>query len=87
MPAYRIEAGRDRFGSWLVQAASAHGAFVAADESAARRLARTCLVRRRSAPQCIGVAYELQELLDAAGWAASLVMEGDQAHNLVTVTR
>lgn len=92
--AYWIEAGRDLFGTWLVQATFARigsrgrtRTFVASDKGAARGFARTCLLRRRSAPQRIGVAYELRELLDAAGRAASLVMVGDQAHNLVTVTR
>lgn len=35
----------------------------------ARRIARTCLRRRNSAPRRIGVAYRSLSLFDPHGWA------------------
>jgi WGR domain len=74
---YRIEAGPDLFGTWLVD--TTYGRIgspgrrirhVAADEAEARRIVRRCLQRRRTAPSRIGVAYQLRELDDAGGWLA-----------------
>jgi len=72
---YRIEAGVDLFGDWLVDVT--YGRIcsrgrtirhVAASEQEARKIVRHCLQRRRTAPRRIGVGYLLRELSDAAGW-------------------
>ncbi len=74
---YRIEAGTDLFGAWLVDAT--YGRIgspgrtvrhVADDEAQARRIVRRCLRRRATAPRRIGVAYRLRELHDPAQWLA-----------------
>ena len=75
---YRVEAGRDLFGTWVVavtfgRIGAARGrtvTHVAGDEFGARRLVRACLRRRGSAPKRIGVAYVTRELIDPAGWTA-----------------
>jgi hypothetical protein len=76
--AYRIEAGTDLFGDWLVDVT--YGRFgsrgrtvrhIAADEAEARKIVRHCLQRRATAKKRIGVAYQLRELTDATGWLAS----------------
>ncbi len=73
--AYRIDAGTDLFGDWLVDVTygriGSHGRLVrhvAADEDAARKIVRHCLQRRATAPRRIGVPYRLCELADPAGW-------------------
>lgn len=76
---YRVEAGRDLFGTWMVaitfgRIGAARGrtiAYIADDEAGAQRLACACLRRRASAPRRIGVAYITRELIDPAGWTAS----------------
>ena len=64
--AYRIEAGTDLLGDWLVDVT--YGRIgspgrrirhVARDEAAARRIVKHCLQRRASAPKRIGVPYRL----------------------------
>lgn len=75
---YRVEAGRDLFGTWLVEVTfgrigSPRGRtvrYVAGDEQAAQRLARACLRRRGSAPRRIGIGYITRELVDPDEWAA-----------------
>ena len=77
---YRVEAGRDLFGTWVVavtfgRIGAARGrtvTYVAGDELRAQRLARACLRRRGSAPKRIGVAYVTRELIDPDGWTASV---------------
>ena len=73
--AYRIEAGTDLIGDWLVDVIYGRiGScgrlvrYVAADEAAARKIVRQCLQRRATAPRRIGVAYQLSELSDPAQW-------------------
>lgn len=73
--AYRIEAGTDLFGTWLVDATygriGARGRtvrHVAQDEAHARRIVRHCLQRRTTAPRRIGVAYQLTDLADPGHW-------------------
>lgn len=73
--AYRVEAGRDLFGNWLVEVtfgrigtAGRTVRYVADDEASARRLASACLRRRSSAPRRIGVAYRELRRFDPAGW-------------------
>jgi len=74
---YRLEAGPDLFGAWLVDATygriGTRGRtirLVASDEDGARKIIRHTLQRRATAPKRIGVAYRLCELADPAGWLA-----------------
>jgi predicted DNA-binding WGR domain protein len=74
--AYRIEAGTDLLGDWLVDVTYGRigtpGRRIrhfAASEAEARKIVRHCLQRRRTAPKRIGVGYQLRELSDAAGWS------------------
>ncbi len=74
--AYRVEIGRDLLGDCMVEvtfgrigAAGRTLRFFASDEAEARRIARTCLRRRNSAPRRIGVAYRSLSLFDPHGWA------------------
>lgn len=76
--AYRIDAGMDLFGDWLVDVTygriGARGRivrYVAADEAEARKIVRRCLQRRATARKRIGVAYLLRELADAGQWFAA----------------
>jgi hypothetical protein len=73
--AYRVEAGRDLLGDWLVEVTFGRiGSggrtvrYVAPDEDGARKLTRACLHRRMSAPRRIGVAYEERSQFDPNGW-------------------
>jgi len=73
---YRVEAGTDLFGVWVVEvsygrigAAGRLRSFVVRNEGEARRLAQRILKRRATAPRRIGVAYRIRELIDPAGWA------------------
>jgi hypothetical protein len=73
--AYRIDAGPDLFGAWLVDVtygrigARGHTVrHVAADEAAARTIIRHSLQRRASAPRRIGVGYRVCELDDPDQW-------------------
>ncbi|BAU94036.1 hypothetical protein MPPM_5431 (plasmid) [Methylorubrum populi] len=73
---YRVEAGRDLFGTWVVaitfgRIGATRGrtvTYIAGDELGAQRLARACLQRRASAPRRIGVPYVTRELIDPEGW-------------------
>jgi WGR domain-containing protein len=73
---YRVEAGTDLFGVWVVEinygrigAAGRSRCFVVRDQEEARLLARRILRRRAGAPRRIGVPYRIRELIDPAGWA------------------
>src|SRR5271166_270735 len=73
---YRVEAGTDLFGVWVVEinygrigTAGRSRCFVVRDEGEARHLAQSILKRRASAPRRIGVADRIRELIDPAGWA------------------
>ncbi|HMB02573.1 MAG TPA: WGR domain-containing protein [Isosphaeraceae bacterium] len=76
---YRVEAGTDLFGVWVV--AISYGrigtvgrsrSYVLGDGGEARHLARSILKRRASASRRLGVAYRIRELIDPAGWAGVL---------------
>lgn len=75
---YRVEAGRDLLGDWLVEVTfgrigSPRGRtvrYVVGNEPAAQRLTQACLRRRGSAPRRIGVRYVTRELVDPGGWTA-----------------
>jgi WGR domain len=71
---YRVEAGTDLFGVWVVEisygrigTAGRSRSYVLRDEGEARHLAQIILKRRASAPRRIGVAYRIRELIDPAG--------------------
>jgi hypothetical protein len=73
--AYRIEAGTDLLGEWLVDVT--YGCigtlgrrirYLAHGEADARRIVRHCLQRRATAPRRIGVGYQLRELDDPGQW-------------------
>ena len=73
--AYRLEAGTDLFGAWLVDVTygriGARGRtirYLALDEEEARKLVRQSLRRRGTARKRIGVGYEVRELVDPEGW-------------------
>ena len=75
---YRIDAGIDLLGDWLVDVTygriGAQGRrirHVASGEADARRIVRHCLQRRATAPKRIGVAYRLTDLADPGQWIAA----------------
>jgi len=75
---YRVEAGTDLFGVWVVEitddrigTAGRSRSYVLRDEGEARHLAQSILKRRASAPRRIGVGYRIRELIDPQGWAGS----------------
>jgi hypothetical protein len=72
---YTVSAGRDLFGTWLVQVrygrigcAGTVVSYAADTEETARKLVRQCLARRRSAPKRIGVPYEITDSTQAGNW-------------------
>ena len=76
---YRVEAGTDLFGVWVVEigygrigTAGRSRSYVLRDEEEARHLAQSILQRRATAPRRIGVAYRIRELIDPDGWAVVL---------------
>lgn len=63
--AYRITAGQDLFGDWIIElnygrigTRGRTKTVLVADEAAARNYVQQCLKRRKSAPRRIGVAYK-----------------------------
>ncbi len=75
---YRVEAGTDLFGVWVVEISYGRigtvgrsRSFVVRDQAEARHLAQSILKRRATAPRRIGVAYRILKLIDPAGWAGS----------------
>ena len=77
--AYRIDAGTDLLGDWLVDVTygciGSRGRtvrYVAGNETEARKIVRHCLQRRATAPRRIGVAYRLRELDDPGRWITDL---------------
>lgn len=72
---YRLEAGTDLFGDWLVDVTfgriGARGRtlrYLASDEAEARKLVRQSLRRRGTARKRIGVCYKLKELTAPEEW-------------------
>ena len=73
---YRLEAGTDLFGAWLVEVTCGRiGSpgrrlqYIAGDEAEARELVRRSLHRRATAKKRIGVPYRVRELLDPWQWS------------------
>ena len=63
---YRIMAGQDLFGDWVVEltygriGSRGHTKVVAVDdETAARRYVQACLRKRETAPKRIGISYKV----------------------------
>jgi len=80
--AYRIDAGTDLFGDWLVDvtygrigSSGRTVRHVTGSEVEARKFFRRCLQRRATAPRRIDVAYRLSELSDPGQWAASVKIQ------------
>jgi len=76
---YRIEAGTDLFGTWLVEATFGRIGrpgrtlrFTACDEIAARERVRSILKLRSTAVRRLGVPYECLTDHDPAGWMLSI---------------
>jgi hypothetical protein len=72
---YRLEAGTDLFGTWLVEvtygrigSSGRSLRYVATGEAEARKLVLHCLRRRATAPKRIGVPYCYCELTDPGQW-------------------
>lgn len=72
---YTVSAGRDLFGAWIVEirfgrigCAGTLVTYSATDETAARKLVRQCLARRRGAPKRIGVPYQITDATAAGDW-------------------
>lgn len=73
--AYRLEAGTDLLGEWLVRVTygriGTRGRlvqYVVGNETEARKLVTKTLRRRAGAPKRIGVAYRFCELRDPNRW-------------------
>ncbi len=80
---YRIEAGQNLFGEWVVRfrygRIGTRGHIqdvIVADEYEGRQVVRACLARRGSAPQRIGVPYQVQELFDPMQWTTQGLVRG-----------
>jgi predicted DNA-binding WGR domain protein len=76
--AYRIEAGTDLLGDWLVEVTygriGSPGRTLrqsVRDETAARKLVGQHLRRRATARRRIGVSYQLRELADPGQWIST----------------
>jgi hypothetical protein len=80
---YRMEAGPDLFGTWLVEVTYGRIGtggrrlrYVAGDEAEARKLVQHSLRRRATAKKRIGVSYRFRELIDPWQWLALTVGSG-----------
>ena len=80
---YRLEAGLDLFGTWLVDATYGRIGtpgrtirYFAGDEDAARKIIRRTLQRRATAPKRIGVSYRICELNDPSQWLTAIAIPG-----------
>jgi hypothetical protein len=76
---YRLEAGRDLFGAWLVEVTYGRIGtpgrrlrYVAGDEAEARKLVQQSLRRRATARKRIGVSYRFRELSNPWQWVSML---------------
>jgi hypothetical protein len=86
---YRVEAGTDLFGVWVVEisygrigtAGGRSRSYVVRDEEEARHLAQSILKRRASAPRRIGVAYRIRELIDPEGLTRISQMRSRNRHD------
>jgi hypothetical protein len=79
---YRLEAGTDLFGAWLVEVTYGRIGtpgrivrYVVGNEAEARKLVRKTLRRRSTARKRIGVSYRFRELIDPWEWVPLTVQE------------
>ncbi len=77
--AYRIEAGTDLLGDWLVEItfgrigrAGNLVRYCVPSETAARKLVKATLAKRATAERRIGVGYQIRELQVPKTWALSM---------------
>lgn len=77
---YRLEAGTDLLGFWLVEVTygrintAGHSLrYVAGNEVEARKFVHHCLRRRATAKKRIGVPYRFRELIDPCQWISLMV--------------
>jgi hypothetical protein len=77
---YRLEAGRDLFGTWLIEVTYGRIGtpgrrlrYIAGDEAEARKLVQHTLRRRATAKKRIGVPYRFRELVDPWEWVPLIV--------------
>lgn len=75
---YRLQAGPDLFGAWLVEVTygrigcpGRQVRYAASDEAEARQVVRHCLRRRATATKRLGVGYRFRELVDPGKWVAT----------------
>jgi predicted DNA-binding WGR domain protein len=75
---YRLEAGTDLLGVWVVQTsygrigtAGRSRSYVLPNEAEAQRLVQRILKHQARAPRRIGVVYRIRELIDDRGWAGA----------------
>ena len=85
--AYRLQAGPDLFGVWLVDVTYGRigtcghrRRYVADDEAGARKIVRQTLCRRATAKQRIGVSYHVCEVMDPGQWVS--LQEGIELVNV-----
>jgi hypothetical protein len=78
MRSYRLEAGTDLFGAWLVDvvygrigASGRRIRYAVENKEEARKLVRRSLRRRATARKRIGVSYRFRELIDPNDWCPS----------------
>jgi hypothetical protein len=73
--AYRIEAGTDLLGDWVVEItfgrigrAGHQVRYCVSSETAARKLVKTTLAKRATAKRRIGVRYQFREVSNPRNW-------------------
>lgn len=76
---YRLDAGTDLFGTWVVEITfgriGSRGTKIrhaVTDEVSAKKLVRQNIRRRASAPKRIGTSYQTRELNDPGHWFSCL---------------
>jgi hypothetical protein len=80
---YRLQAGQDLFGAWLVEVTYGRIGtpgrrlrYVAGDAAEARKLVQRSLRRRATAKKRIGVSYNFRELIDPWQWMSEITGRG-----------
>ena len=85
--AYRLDAGTDLLGAWLVDITygriGTRGRRIrhlVQDEAEAKKLVGESLRRRATAKRRIGVAYQFRELFDPRSWCSSDLFRSNPYH-------
>jgi hypothetical protein len=83
---YRLEAGPDLLGAWLlvitygrIGTPGRSVRYSAADDAEAKKLVHRCLRRRATARERIGVSYRFRELIDPWHWVPMSVEQSTLA--------